>query len=102
MERLKDWLMEKWPTILGVVFGIMFVVAAAHSVLLPAVSLLSYTTLWIVTLVVLALWAWLRFIDGGAPSRVLSLPLQVERVASRFGRKLTRPLAQVYQVDRPF
>ena len=30
--------------------------------------------------------------DGGAPSRRFSRPLQVERGARRFGRKLTRPL----------
>ena len=92
MKRLKDWLMKNWPTILGVVFGVMFVVAVAYLVLLPVVGLLSHAALWLLTLMVLALWVWLRFMDGLAPSRVLSCPLQVERVARRFGRKLTRPL----------
>ena len=92
MKRFKDWLMKKWPTISGVVFGIMFVVAVAYFVLLPVVGLLSYAALWSVTLVVLGLWVGLRLMDGGAPSRRLSRPLQVERVARRFGRKLTRPL----------
>ena len=30
---LKDWLMKKWPTIAGVVFGVMFVVVVGYSVL---------------------------------------------------------------------
>ena len=92
MRRLQDWLHEKWPTISGAVFGIAFVVVVAYFVLLPVLGTLPCMALWIATLVVLALWVWLHSTDGGAPSRVLSRPLQVERVAQRFGRQLTRAL----------
>ena len=92
MKGLTDWLMHKWPTALGAVFGGAFAVIVGCMVLFPATGLLRCKTLWIVTGVVIGLWLLRRFTDGEAASRLVSDPLQVERADWRFARELTRDL----------
>ena len=92
MKRSGNSLVEKLPTALGILAGIVFAVAVGCFVLLPLVGLLRCVTLWAVTLALLVLWGWFRFRDREAESRVVSDPLQVERLDQRFGRRLSRCL----------
>ena len=92
MKQQPDWLTNTWAPTLGVLFGGTFAVIVGCMVLFPAIGLLRCTILWIVTgVVVIASWLVRRF-DTEAESRVVSDPLQVERLDEPCARKLSRDL----------